>query len=267
MKTYAMILQNRVIDVLKDRETEPYYPPDPSGNPVTAIPCDDTVTLGMVYDPETGAFSEYTPPEPEPTPEPQPTQLDRIEESVNKLIDGSTNTELEAYYNTVNSELVVDSTTSVPDSTTLAVAKIQTMRSSGATSVQSAITAGAKPTEDAEFAQCIAAFTKGYPEWVADDGVEPLYSIKYYPATKMAYICIALINRYSNYTPDVATNNYCPYPEPDADGIYPYIYGMMVWPNMRVRYNDTVYKCILSSGTYKLVYAPSDVPSVFTKEA
>lgn len=85
MKNYAMILQNRVIDVLKNQETEPYYPPDPSGNPVTAIPCDDTVTLGMIYDPETGTFSEYTPPEPEPMPEPQPTQLDRIEEQLNAL--------------------------------------------------------------------------------------------------------------------------------------------------------------------------------------
>ena len=85
MKTYAMILQNRVIDVLKDQETEPYYPPDPSGNPVTAIPCDDTVTLGMIYDPETGTFSEYTPPEPEPMPEPKPSQLDRIEEQLNAL--------------------------------------------------------------------------------------------------------------------------------------------------------------------------------------
>lgn len=85
MKTYAMILQNRVIDVLKNQETEPYYPPDPSGNPVTAIPCDDTVTLGMIYDFETGTFSEYTPPEPEPMPEPQPTQLDRIEEQLNAL--------------------------------------------------------------------------------------------------------------------------------------------------------------------------------------
>jgi hypothetical protein len=85
MKTYAMILQNRVIDVLKDRETEPYYPPDPSGNPVTAIPCDETVTLGMIYDSETGTFSEYTPPEPEPIPEPQPTQLDRIEKQLNAL--------------------------------------------------------------------------------------------------------------------------------------------------------------------------------------
>lgn len=85
MKNYAMISQNRVIDVLKDRETEPYYPPDPSGNPVTAIPCDDTVTLGMIYDPETGTFSEYTPPEPGPTPEPEPSQLDRIEEQLNAL--------------------------------------------------------------------------------------------------------------------------------------------------------------------------------------
>lgn len=85
MKNYAMILQNRVIDVLKNQEVEPYYPPDPSGNPVTAIPCDDTVTLGMIYDPETGTFSEYTPPEPEPMPEPQPTQLDRIEEQLNAL--------------------------------------------------------------------------------------------------------------------------------------------------------------------------------------
>ena len=85
MKTYAMILQNRVIDVLKNQETEPHWPPDPSGNPVTAIPCDDTVTPGMIYDPETGTFSEYTPPEPEPMPEPQPTQLDRIEEQLNAL--------------------------------------------------------------------------------------------------------------------------------------------------------------------------------------
>lgn len=95
MKTYAMILQNRVIDVLKNQETEPYYPPDPSGNPVTAIPCDDTVTLGMIYDPETGTFSEYTPPEPEPEPEPepQPTQLDRIEEKLNALAADSVTVE------------------------------------------------------------------------------------------------------------------------------------------------------------------------------
>ena len=93
MKNYAMILQNRVIDVLKNQETEPHYPPDPSGNPVTAIPCDDTVTLGMIYDPETGTFSEYTPPEPEPTPEPKPSQLDRIEEQLNALTADSVTVE------------------------------------------------------------------------------------------------------------------------------------------------------------------------------
>jgi hypothetical protein len=93
MKTYAMILQNRVIDVLKNQETEPHYPPDPSGNPVTAIPCDDTVTLGMIYDPETCTFSEYTPPEPEPMPEPKPSQLDRIEEQLNALAADSVTVE------------------------------------------------------------------------------------------------------------------------------------------------------------------------------
>ena len=93
MKTYAMILQNRVIDVLKNQETEPHWPPDPSGNPVTAIPCDDTVTLGMIYDPETGTFSEYTPPEPEPMPEPKPSQLDRIEEQLNALTADSVTVE------------------------------------------------------------------------------------------------------------------------------------------------------------------------------
>ena len=85
MKNYAMILQNRVIGVLKNQETEPYYPPDPSGNPVTTIPCDDTVTLGMMYDPETGTFSEYTPPEPELTPEPTLTETEQaiLETAIN----------------------------------------------------------------------------------------------------------------------------------------------------------------------------------------
>lgn len=83
MKTYAMILQNRVIDIMKNQEIEPHWPPDHLGNPVTAIPCDNTVTLGMIYDPETGTFSEYTPPG--PMPEPEPSQLDRIEEQLNAL--------------------------------------------------------------------------------------------------------------------------------------------------------------------------------------
>lgn len=76
--TYAMVLENRVIDVLKNREAKPYYPPDLLGNPVIAIPCDETVTVGMIYDTETGTFSEYAPP-PTPVSETEPSQLSRIE--------------------------------------------------------------------------------------------------------------------------------------------------------------------------------------------
>lgn len=87
MKTYAMVLKNTVIGILHNQEDKPYWPPDPAGNPVTAIPCDDTVKLGMMYDPETGEFSEYIPPEPELQPAPEPTQLDRIEAAVNAKND------------------------------------------------------------------------------------------------------------------------------------------------------------------------------------
>lgn len=90
MKNYAMISKNRVIGVLLNQETEPEWGPTPDGSPVLAIPCDDTVTLGMIYDPETGTFSEYIPPEPEPTPDPEPTQLDRIE---NTVLDAAVTTE------------------------------------------------------------------------------------------------------------------------------------------------------------------------------
>lgn len=68
MKTYAMILNNRVIGILPNQETEPHWPPDPAGNQVTAVPCVSTVKLGMLYDPETNTFSEYIPPEPTPEP-------------------------------------------------------------------------------------------------------------------------------------------------------------------------------------------------------
>lgn len=71
---YAMILLTRVIDIVTS-DTIPSYPPDQHGNPVTAVQCDESVTVGMIYNAETGEFSE-------PTPRPKvPTQADRIEES------------------------------------------------------------------------------------------------------------------------------------------------------------------------------------------
>lgn len=76
--TYAMICNNRVIEVLTNQKVEPQWPPDPEGNSVIAITCNDAVQKGMVYDPTTGVFSDYV--EPEPII-PEPTQLDTIEES------------------------------------------------------------------------------------------------------------------------------------------------------------------------------------------
>lgn len=74
---HAMVLKNRVIGIVQ-AENPPSWPPDQRGNPVTAIECDETVTLGMIYNEETGEFTEYIP------PTPAPTQLDRIEELLNQ---------------------------------------------------------------------------------------------------------------------------------------------------------------------------------------
>lgn len=106
--TYAMILQNKVIDVLPNQETEQWWPPDPAGNPVTAVLCDDTVKKGMEYEPETGEFSEYIPPEPEPEPIPEPTQLDRIEAAISQ-----SNTYLSQTYSEIENRIIDNYTMSL----------------------------------------------------------------------------------------------------------------------------------------------------------
>lgn len=74
---YAMICKNNVIEIVS-ADTIPNWPADPSGNPITAVECDETVEMGMFYDPETNTFSEYIPPE--PTPEPlTPTEERQID--------------------------------------------------------------------------------------------------------------------------------------------------------------------------------------------
>lgn len=60
MKKYAMILLNKVINIIES-ETIPSYPPDHYGNLVDAVECDDTVTLGMIYNNDTDTFSQYLP--------------------------------------------------------------------------------------------------------------------------------------------------------------------------------------------------------------
>lgn len=90
MKRYAMILLNNVIGIV-EAETIPSWPPDPQGNPVTAVECDGNVELGMVYDEETKTFSEYIP------PAYIPTQLDRIEESLKTSFSEAQQTAIDKY--------------------------------------------------------------------------------------------------------------------------------------------------------------------------
>ena len=111
----------------------------------------------------------------------------------------------------------------------------------------------------------IGIFADGYPEWVQDDGLEELYHISYYPKTRIVYQCINPIQRFAQYTPDVATNNYNPYPEPDADGVFPYVYGMGVKIGMRERDpNGKVYVAI--QAMTKQLNPPSELAAIFQIE-
>lgn len=95
MATYAMICNNRVIEVLYNLDAAPKWPPDPSDNPVTAIVCSDDATRDWAYDPETGEVFEpvsIAPEENEPVEKPH-SQLDRIEEKLNALTADSVTTE------------------------------------------------------------------------------------------------------------------------------------------------------------------------------
>lgn len=65
MSTFAMICNNRVIEVLHDQEAAPIWPPDPDGNVVTSVECPAEATRDWAYNPETGEVFEptYEPPE------------------------------------------------------------------------------------------------------------------------------------------------------------------------------------------------------------
>jgi hypothetical protein len=134
--------------------------------------------------------------------------------------------------------------------------QVEALGKAGAAAMQLAASAGA------EVARSIAAFTGHYPAWIADGGTEGLNHITEYNGT--AYICINPIQRLAHWTPDAATNNYCPYPSADRDGVYPYVSGMLVWGGMKVRGGDgEIYRCTLTEGTYKLVNEPKDAASIF----
>lgn len=85
---YAIIITalNTVADIIES-EAEPVYPPTSSGLTFYAVPCDENIKINMLYNKNTGEFSE---PKPKPEPEPEPKPLSDIEAAI---LDTSVNTE------------------------------------------------------------------------------------------------------------------------------------------------------------------------------
>ena len=223
---YAMVLKNRVIDI-KESETIPKYPPDAYGNEVTSVECSDDVTVGMIYDAETGSFSEYEPPEPEPT---KKTQLDRIEEQLNKSFD-----EIRA-------------------------------EGAAAASVQ-LLAVGAELTEALAAAKMDVPATAGtfagsWKEWTADGQTATAKSLWQYQG--IGHQARTDIQKIEVYAPDKATNNYAVRPIPDANGIFPGMINMDVSIGMKVRdwEDGQVYICYANPIT-SLQWAPHTVDSSF----
>lgn len=74
---YAIIINklNIVADIVETK-TEPFYPPTSSGLTFYAVPCDENIKINMLYNKNTGEFSE---PKPKPEPEPEPTSYTETE--------------------------------------------------------------------------------------------------------------------------------------------------------------------------------------------
>lgn len=88
---YAMVCNKRVIDILEGQSVEPQWPPDNKGNAVLAIPCDETIKVGMTYNAKDGTFSEYV------APGYVPDQLTRIERMLKTSKSEVENAAIDAY--------------------------------------------------------------------------------------------------------------------------------------------------------------------------
>lgn len=223
---YAMVLKNRVIDI-KESIEKPEYPPDVYGNEVTAIECSDDVTVGMFYNPETGSFSE--PPEPEPE-QPEKTQLDRIEEQLNKSLDEIRAEGASVAY--VNLMAVGAEMTKA-----MATAKMDVPATAG-------------------------TFADEWDEWTADEKTAAAKSLWQYKG--VGYQARTDIQKIEVYAPDVATNNYAIRPIPDVNGVFPGMINMDVSIGMKVRdwEDGKVYICYANPIT-SLQWAPHNVPESF----
>lgn len=115
----------------------------------------------------------------------------------------------------------------------------------------------------AEPAATAGVLVDGFPAWEPDKAYA-LNEVFAYDG-KVGFARQALTS--SSVYPPFSTGTESLYgvrPAPDADGVYPYVYNMAVTVGMRVRDNDIVYRCIQAANP--LLYAPGDVPALFTRE-
>lgn len=115
----------------------------------------------------------------------------------------------------------------------------------------------------AEPAATVGVLVDGFPAWEPDKAYA-LNEVFAYDG-KVGFARQALTS--SSVYPPFSTGTEALYgvrPAPDADGVYPYVYNMAVTVGMRVRDNDIVYRCIQAANP--LLYAPGDVPALFTRE-
>lgn len=96
---YAMTLQNKVIGIVPEQDTEPHWPPSPSKKTIKAVACDDSVRIGMVYCPETGTFTVPVIVKPEEEVDPVMEKLDSIEAKI------QTNEDLQTFYDEIVKEV------------------------------------------------------------------------------------------------------------------------------------------------------------------
>ena len=128
-------------------------------------------------------------------------------------------------------------------------------------------TAAEKIKETGDTAADIGKFRGFFDEWKADGGTQKAGTICEWNGA--VYVCDVDTQRINGYEPaTLLLTNYSLRPEPDAQGVYPYRWGMAVKKGMKVREDGQIYSCILATGEsqYKLIYPASSVPALFTKE-
>lgn len=105
MKNYAMIRGTRILDIVYESLQEPKWPADPTGTRILAVECSREVTREWAYDPDTGTFISPDILDDTTILEDDKSQMDRIEEKLDRLAEGSVDQEYLDYYTAVNAAL------------------------------------------------------------------------------------------------------------------------------------------------------------------